>query len=132
VPCGKLLHRSGVNALHVADVAIDLVEVDPINRKGCDLRHQPSGSLKIARKISNRLSLQLMPTFLHYNLVPLQTDPNNIIAIGFGVGNLILTAVILSLINHRSRDFNLKKQRRQIRLVDLPKGKPAVAPAAEL
>jgi hypothetical protein len=34
------------------------------------------------------------------------------------------------LINWRSRDFNLKKQRRQIRLVDLPKGRPAVAPIA--
>src|SRR6266404_661707 len=57
------------------------------------------------------------------------------IAIGFGFGNLFLTAGILSLINWRSRDFNLKKQRRQIRLVDLPKGKPAVAslvdPAAQ-
>ena len=42
--------------------------------------------------------------------------------------NLFLTAGILSLINWRSRDFNLKKQRRKIRLVDLPKGKPAVAP----
>src|SRR5437667_12665138 len=50
------------------------------------------------------------------------------IAIAFGFGNLFLTAGILSLINWRSRDFNLKKQRRQIRLVDLPKGKPAVAP----
>jgi hypothetical protein len=50
------------------------------------------------------------------------------IAIVFGFGNLFLTAGILSLINWRSRDFNLKKQRRQIRLVDLPKGKPAVAP----
>jgi NADH-quinone oxidoreductase subunit H len=50
------------------------------------------------------------------------------IAIAFGVLNLFLTAGILSLINWRSRDFNLKKQRRQIRLVDLPKGKPAVAP----
>src|SRR6266403_2798494 len=50
------------------------------------------------------------------------------IAIGFGFGNLFLTAGILSLINWRSRDFNLKKQRRQIRLVDLPKGKPAVVP----
>jgi NADH-quinone oxidoreductase subunit H len=56
------------------------------------------------------------------------TATGKIIAIGFGVANLILTAVLLSLINHRSRDFNLKKQRRQIRLVDLPKGKPAVAP----
>jgi len=40
-----------------------------------------------------------------------------------------LTAGILSRINRRSRDFNLKMQRRTIRLVDLPKGKPAVAPA---
>ena len=50
------------------------------------------------------------------------------IAIVFGFGNLFLTAGILSLINWRSRDFNLKKQRHKIRLVDLPKGKPAVAP----
>jgi NADH-quinone oxidoreductase subunit H len=50
------------------------------------------------------------------------------IAIAFGVANLFLTAGFLSMINWRSRDFNLKKQRRKIRLVDLPKGKPAVAP----
>ncbi len=52
------------------------------------------------------------------------------IAIAIGVANLFLTAAILSMINWRSRDFNLKKQRRKIRLVDLPKGKPAVAPVA--
>src|SRR5882724_5526045 len=52
------------------------------------------------------------------------------IAITFGVGNLFLTAGMLSLINWRSRDFNLKKQRRKIRMADLPKGKPAVAPLA--
>jgi hypothetical protein len=52
------------------------------------------------------------------------------IAIAFGVANLFVTAAILSLINWRSRDFNLKKQRRKIRLADLPKGKPAVAPVA--
>jgi len=49
-------------------------------------------------------------------------------AIVFGFGNLLVTAGILSLINWRSRDFNLKKQRRQIRLVDPPKGRPAVMP----
>jgi NADH-quinone oxidoreductase subunit H len=52
------------------------------------------------------------------------------IAIGFGVANLLITAGLLSLINWRSRDFNLKKQRRQIRLVDLPKGRPAVVPVS--
>ena len=58
------------------------------------------------------------------------TPTGKLIAIGFGVGNVFLTAWILSLINWRSRDFNLKKQRRRIRLVDLPKGKPAIAPSA--
>jgi len=57
------------------------------------------------------------------------TATGKAIAIGFGVANLLLTAGILSRINRRSRDFNLKMQRRTIRLVDLPKGKPAVAPA---
>jgi NADH-quinone oxidoreductase subunit H len=56
------------------------------------------------------------------------TPTGKVIAIGFGIVNLLLTAGVLSLINWRSRDFNLKKQRRQIRLVDLPKGKPAVVP----
>src|SRR5215470_1237610 len=54
------------------------------------------------------------------------TASGKAIAIAFGVGNLFLTAGILSLINWRSRDFNLKVQRRNIRLVNLPKGKPAV------
>ncbi|HEX5701926.1 MAG TPA: NADH-quinone oxidoreductase subunit NuoH [Pyrinomonadaceae bacterium] len=58
------------------------------------------------------------------------TGTGKAIAIGFGIVNLLLTAGILSLINRRSRDFNLKKQRRQIRLVDLPKGKPAVVPVS--
>src|SRR6266403_3977378 len=50
------------------------------------------------------------------------------IAIAFGVANLFVTAGILSLINWRSRDFNLKKQRSKIRFAVLAKGKPAVAP----
>jgi NADH-quinone oxidoreductase subunit H len=56
------------------------------------------------------------------------TASGKAIAIAFGIGNLLLTAAILSLINWRSRDFNLKIQRRKIRLVDLPQGRPAVAP----
>lgn len=56
------------------------------------------------------------------------TPSGKVIAIVIGIVNLFVTAGLLSLINWRSRDFNLKKQRRQIRLVDLPKGRPAVAP----
>ena len=49
------------------------------------------------------------------------------VAIALGWAGLLVAAVFLALLNHRSRDFNLKKQRREIRLVEVPKGTPAVA-----
>jgi NADH-quinone oxidoreductase subunit H len=45
----------------------------------------------------------------------------------FGLIGLMITGLLLSRINWRSRDFNLKSQRRGIKLVDLPKGRPAVS-----
>ena len=52
------------------------------------------------------------------------------IMIGFGIIGIFISAGLLSVINWRSRDFNLKKQRRNIRLINLPQGKPAVTPTA--
>jgi NADH-quinone oxidoreductase subunit H len=49
------------------------------------------------------------------------------LVIGMGLVGLVVTGVLLSQINWRSRDFHLKTQRRNIRLVDVPKGKPAVS-----
>ncbi|HYE66375.1 MAG TPA: NADH-quinone oxidoreductase subunit NuoH [Pyrinomonadaceae bacterium] len=58
------------------------------------------------------------------------TATGKAIMIIFGVGGLFIAAGVLSMINWRSRDFNLKSQRRNIRLVDLPKGRPAIATTA--
>jgi NADH-quinone oxidoreductase subunit H len=55
------------------------------------------------------------------------TGTGKFIMIALGFLGLFVTAGVLSSINWRSRDFNLKSQRRNIRLMDLPKGKPAVA-----
>jgi NADH-quinone oxidoreductase subunit H len=49
------------------------------------------------------------------------------IMIAFGIAGLFITGALLARINWRSRDFNLKSQRRNIRLVNVPKGKPARA-----
>jgi len=49
-----------------------------------------------------------------------------VIMIVFGLIGLMLTGLLLSRINHSSRDFNLKSQRRNIRLVNVAQGKPAV------
>jgi hypothetical protein len=48
------------------------------------------------------------------------------IMIGLGLVGLFSTAALLARINWRSRDFHLKTQRRNIRLVNVPQGKPAV------
>jgi len=55
------------------------------------------------------------------------TMQGKVIVIVFGVAGLFITAALMSRINWRSRDFNLKTQRRNIRLVNVPKGKPAVS-----
>jgi hypothetical protein len=52
------------------------------------------------------------------------------VAVALGFAGLLIAALFLAYLNRHSRDFNLKKQRRQIKLVDVPKGAPAVATTA--
>ncbi len=59
------------------------------------------------------------------------TTAGKTVMIVFGFVGLFVMGALLSRINWRSRDFNLKSQRRNIRLVNLPQGKPAVAPVSE-
>jgi NADH-quinone oxidoreductase subunit H len=55
------------------------------------------------------------------------TATGKVLMIALGIVGLLITGGLLSLINGRSRDFNLKVQRRDIRLVNLPSGTSAVA-----
>ena len=68
-----------------------------------------------------------MKTIENFSLGLNLTAQGKVIVIVFGVAGLFITAALMSRINWRSRDFNLKTQRRNIRLVNLPKGKPAVS-----
>jgi opacity protein-like surface antigen len=43
-----------------------------------------TAQLLIARKFSSNFSMQLTPTFIHYNTVPHSTDKNNMFALGAG------------------------------------------------
>jgi hypothetical protein len=54
------------------------------------------------------------------------TATGKAVMIVFGLLGLAITGLLLARINWRSRDFNLKKQRRNIKLVNVPQGKPAV------
>jgi len=55
------------------------------------------------------------------------TAAGKAVVVALGWAGVLLAAAALSAINSRSRDFNLRKQRRQVRLVNAPKGAPAVA-----
>lgn len=59
------------------------------------------------------------------------TTSGKILMAVMGLIGLGITGLLLARINWRSRDFNLKSQRRNIRLVNLPQGKPAVPAAVE-
>lgn len=59
------------------------------------------------------------------------TPSGKAVMIGFGFTGLLVTGGVLSSINWRSRDFNLKGQRRNIRVVkNVRKGDPAVMPVS--
>jgi hypothetical protein len=71
----------------VTDYTQDIVGKDYLNTK---YRTAYTGQLLIARKISSRLSLEITPTWLHYNLVPTVNDKNDLFALGMG-GRLKIT-----------------------------------------
>src|SRR5690606_22372823 len=43
-----------------------------------------TNQLLVARKFNDWFSLQLMPTVVHYNLVPTKAEPNDVLAMGIG------------------------------------------------
>jgi hypothetical protein len=57
---------------------------DPNRYNYFSSRMQYTHQLLIARKFNNDLSLQLTPTLVHKNLVPMLQDKNDILAMGFG------------------------------------------------
>ena len=58
------------------------------------------------------------------------TATGKAVMIVMGLAGLGLTGLLLARINWRSRDFNLKSQRRNIKLVNVAQGKPAVPAVA--
>jgi hypothetical protein len=65
----------------VTDYTQDIIGKPYLDTK---LRTAYSGQLLIARKITRNLSLEVTPTYLHYNLVPTVADKNDLFALGMG------------------------------------------------
>lgn len=56
----------------------------PENKPTFSERLTYTGQVLIAKKIDRNLSLQFMPTFIHFNTVPESSDPHNMVALGLG------------------------------------------------
>jgi NADH-quinone oxidoreductase subunit H len=93
----------------------------------------PAALINIAWSAFTVFLVQAMDTWNKLNTIEHTGSRLNLTAagkgvvIGMGLVGLVVTGALLSRINWRSRDFHLKTQRRNIRLVDVPKGKPAVS-----
>lgn len=68
-----------INSLKWSDMGVDENRTNHFSSRMA-FTHQ----LLIARKFSNRFSLQLMPTLVHKNLVPSTEDENDIFSMGVG------------------------------------------------
>jgi len=61
-----------------------LKDYDPDEKPTFVNRLTYSSQVLIARKFSPNFSVQLMPTYIHFNTVPNTADPNNMFAMGIG------------------------------------------------
>lgn len=59
-------------------------DYQPENKPTFSERLTYTGQILIARKFSPNLSVQFAPTYVHYNTVPEDNDPHDMIALGFG------------------------------------------------
>lgn len=87
----KLLRQSRgkikmpITLSYVPTIALKTLKYeDPTIKNYYSSRLSYSHQLIIGRKFSEGTSFQLMPTFIHQNLVTSATDPNDILAIGIG------------------------------------------------
>jgi hypothetical protein len=61
-----------------------LKDYDPENKTSFSDRLSYTSQILIARRISRSFSLQITPTYIHFNQVPTSEDPNDMFALGFG------------------------------------------------
>lgn len=62
-----------------------LRDYEPDDKPTTEDRLVYTSQILIARKISPAFSLQLTPTYIHFNTVPTANDPNDVFAIGVGM-----------------------------------------------
>ena len=77
--------NSPVSVSYFGDAALSTLKwADPVRTNYFSSRLSYASQVLIARKLSNALSVQLSPTYIHRNLVEKTTDDNDVLAMGAG------------------------------------------------
>ncbi len=83
-----LQQQSGIKNIPVSVVGFSSIAINTLRNNEQDIsfssRLDYTYQFLIARKFSNRLSLQLTPTLVHRNLVEKRENPNDLFALGLG------------------------------------------------
>ncbi len=78
-------HASPVTITGLVAVNIKtLKDLDPTKQFSTGDKTSYAYQLLIARKLNKNTSIQLMPALVHYNIVPLANDPNDLYSLGIG------------------------------------------------
>lgn len=71
-------------ALFASAVEKTLKDYDPLNKPSFSDRLTYTSQILLARKFNSDFSLQITPTYIHYNTVSGSKDPNDFLALGIG------------------------------------------------
>lgn len=82
----------------LSSIMVNTLKLTDINRPNNNSdRLYYAFQLLVANKLSENLSLQIIPSLVHYNLVAKEEDPNDVIAIGVGARQKITKWVSFNL-----------------------------------
>jgi hypothetical protein len=99
---GKKAMPISLGWFSLANIYTGLKGIDEFTDNRWAFMHQ----LLIARKFSDRFSLQLMPTVIHFNIVPYGINNSNLVW-SMGVGGKYKAAPKMNLTMEYSRQFNM-------------------------
>ncbi len=101
-----------------------LKDYDPENKPSFTDRLTYTSQLLIAKKINQNLSIQITPTYIHFNTVRTFDDKNGIFALGSGLRHKITKRVSMNLeYYHNFNTFNSRKTYNNLALgIDIETG----------
>lgn len=95
----KGLKKMPVSLIYVATIALNTLEWDDDRNDALDFQHRLgySHQLILGSKLSEKFTVQIMPTLVHRNLVATNSEENSVLSIGIGTRQKITKRLAMNL-----------------------------------